>query len=482
LDEGGGVLVPRAARGLEEELERGIRIPVGAGFAGRIAAERRPLALADIRKAEIFNPLLIEKGIRSMLGVPLLVEGRVTGVLHVGTLTPRDFSDADAQLLQAVADRTALAIEHARLYEAERDARREAERRASAALALDYVGDGVFLIDRDGAIRFWNPAAELIFGVPIEAALGRRMGDVVAGWAQIESVVPLTRFPAPPATVAKTVAVEVDGAERWLSISGVSFRDGTVYAFRDVTDQRRLEEWQSEFIATVAHEFRTPMASVYGAAATLRRQDVRLSEETRDSLLSIVYDESERLARLVDDVLVASRLEAGKLKLALTRFDPAELARRVIDAARAHVKAPVEIALATPEETPPAAGDPDKVKHVLVNLVENAVKYSPDGGRVEVRLEPRDRHIRVAVADQGLGIPEHECENVFRKFYRLDSHAERGIGGTGLGLYICRELLKRMDGRIWLSSREGEGSTFYFELPLAAENGGHDADVGVLTA
>ena len=252
----------------------------------------------------------------------------------------------------------------------------------------------------------------------------------------------------------------------------MAFREGTVYAFRDLTDQRRLEEWQGEFIATVAHEFRTPMASIYGAALTLRRQDVRLTEESRQAMLSIIYGESERLARLVDDVLVASRLEAGRLKIAVSQFDAVELAGAVIEAARAHARGPVEISLDTREDVPPVASDADKTKHVLVNLVENAVKYSPDGGTVEVRVEPAGRNVRFAVRDEGLGIPEHERPHVFKKFHRVDSHSERGIGGTGLGLYICRELLERMDGRIWFSSEEGRGSTFYFELPSAGANGG----------
>jgi two-component system phosphate regulon sensor histidine kinase PhoR len=117
--------------------------------------------------------------------------------------------------------------------------------------------------------------------------------------------------------------------------------------------------------------------------------------------------------------------------------------------------------------TPPVAGDADKVKQVLVNLVDNAVKYSPDGGRIEVRVEPADGCVRFTVEDEGLGIPTAEQRRIFEKFHRLDPNLTRGIGGTGLGLYICDELVRSMNGRIWVSSRVGEGSTFFFELPCA---------------
>jgi two-component system, OmpR family, sensor histidine kinase VicK len=117
----------------------------------------------------------------------------------------------------------------------------------------------------------------------------------------------------------------------------------------------------------------------------------------------------------------------------------------------------------------PAEALADKVRQVLTNLIDNAVKYSPDGGRAEIKLERRDRHVRVSIRDEGLGIPPSEQARVFEKFYRLDPDLTRGVGGTGLGLYICRELVRHMDGRVWVESAEGEGSTFFFELPLAQE-------------
>ena len=464
LDESGTQLVARGAKGLEEEVERGFTIPVGRGFAGRIAAERRPVIIDEVDHTNVLNPLLREKGVRSLLGVPLLIESRVLGVMHVGSLPPREFTNDDAELLQAAADRAALAIEHGRLFEAERHARELAERRAPAAVALEYVGDGVFLIDDGGVIRFWNPAAAAITGIAAAVALDRPVGEVISGWASVAGLVPVSLAPA--LTRAETVPLEVEGRELWLSISGVGFAGGTVYAFRDMTTERRLDEWQNEFIATISHEFRTPMAAIYGAAATLRtRSDV--TPEASTALLEMIHKEAARLARLVNDVLTVSRLQAGRLEVAPSAFDAAPVAREVVRAARAHAPDEITLDVDAAPDLPPVEGDVDKVAHVLTNLVSNAVKYSPGGGHVVVSVRPQTRHMRFGVADEGLGIPPHERANVFEKFYRLRDHARLGIGGTGLGLYISQELVRRMHGRIWVESTEGRGSTFYFELPLA---------------
>ena len=228
---------------------------------------------------------------------------------------------------------------------------------------------------------------------------------------------------------------------------------------------RDLDRLKNEFIAVVSHELRTPLASVYGAAMTLERRS--LDKKVSDSLLRVIYIESARLAQLVDQVLWASRLESGGVKLTLTTLDAAELATEVVDAARANLPLSVSLDLALEKALPAVMGDREKLKQVLVNLVDNAVKYSPDGGHIEVRLAPHDGHVRVTVEDEGLGIPAGEQLQIFEKFHRLDPNLTRGVGGTGLGLYICRELLHRMNGEIWVQSEVGRGSTFVFELPRA---------------
>jgi two-component system phosphate regulon sensor histidine kinase PhoR len=263
----------------------------------------------------------------------------------------------------------------------------------------------------------------------------------------------------------------VDG-ERWVSISGVRFFGGTVYAFRDVTEVRQLEQLKADFIATASHELRTPLAAVYGAAQTLLRHDFALDEAGRVRFVSLIAEESDRLGRIVNEILLANQLDAGRVDLGTEAFDPKELVERVVDAARVHAPSTITLERVIPPHVPPVTADRDKVRQVLVNLIENAVKYSPGGGRVEIGIEARERSspesVVFYVKDEGLGIPQEEQARIFEKFYRLDPQMTRGVGGTGLGLYICTELVSRMGGQIWVESKEGEGSTFLLQLPAEA--------------
>jgi signal transduction histidine kinase len=222
---------------------------------------------------------------------------------------------------------------------------------------------------------------------------------------------------------------------------------------------------KDEFIAITSHELRTPLASVYGAAMTLQRHD--LGDKQRESMLGVIYRESGRLARLVDQVLWASRLESRRVTPEIGSFDPVELVDDVVAAEHAHLPPTVSLTIAMDDAAPRVAADGEKVKQVLVNLIDNAVKYSTKSGAIEVSLRTVGDRVRFSVRDDGLGIPLVEQQRIFDKFHRLDPDMTRGVGGTGLGLYICKQLVDQMNGRIWVASREGEGSTFAFELPVA---------------
>ena len=228
---------------------------------------------------------------------------------------------------------------------------------------------------------------------------------------------------------------------------------------------RELDRLKDEFIAITSHELRTPLASVYGAAMTLQRRE--LGDDQRESLLGVIYRESGRLARLVDQVLWASKLESGRVTAEIGSCDPVELVDDVVAAEHAHLPPAVSLTIALDDATPRVAADGEKVKQVLVNLIENAVKYSTGGGTIEVSLRNVDDRVRFSVRDDGLGIPLVEQQRIFEKFHRLDPNMTRGVGGTGLGLYICKQLVDQLNGRIWVASREREGSTFAFELPAA---------------
>jgi PAS domain S-box-containing protein len=447
--------------------------PIGAAEAARPSPDEQPDTVARQvvarRRAEIVpapgsapttTPSVSGIEAESYMCLPLLVRERVVGGMTMISTTPgRRFTAADLALARDVARRVALAIDNARLYA-------EVEERAEAARVLTYVADGVFLLDRAGVIHLWNPAAEKMTGFPANEVLRQHATDVLPNWQEIADRIPIESAPEPGHE--ETVPFETPQGERWFSIVGVNFFGGTVYAFRDVTEARRLDELKSDFVATASHELRTPLAAVYGAAQTLRRHDFALDEAGRARFITMITDESERLSRIVNEILLASQLDAGRLDLASEPFDPVELVERVIDTTRAHLPQTVRLVAALPDEPAASvAADREKARQVLVNLVDNAVKYSPEGGRVEVGVESTETAVRFHVSDEGLGIPDAELERIFDKFYRLDPEMTRGVGGTGLGLYICSELVRRMDGRIWVRSNHGQGSTFSFELPVA---------------
>ncbi len=348
------------------------------------------------------------------------------------------------------------AIARSRLSRRQRD---QAER------VIAHLGDGVFVVDREGVVQLWNRAAEAITGLRATEVRGRRAEEAIPGWTTIATFVPVADQPgeADDVPASETVPLDVAGREIWLSIVAVALDDDTVYAFRDATHDRRLENLRSQFVATISHELRTPLASLHGAAITLREHD--LPPQTEDDLLEMIAEQSNRLANLVEEILIAGQLDSGSLRVVADTFDPEELVRGVVLVARSRVGEETTIEVTMPPVVPKVHGDGERTRQVLLNLLDNAIKYSPSGGRIEVRLAAVGDRLRFSVHDQGLGIPVGEQERIFDKFYRLDPDQRRGIGGTGLGLYICRELVRSMHGRIWVESEAGDGTTFALELP-----------------
>jgi len=232
-----------------------------------------------------------------------------------------------------------------------------------------------------------------------------------------------------------------------------------------VRRQRELDELKDEFIAVISHELRTPLSSVYGGAVTLEQR--QLDDDTKKRIIGIIRHESARLARLVDDVLFASRLDAKKAPQQQLTVDALPIIDEVVETA-AELAPPNVVVVADGNGGLPAVrADPEQLRRILANLVDNAVKYSPEGGRVEVSAHAFGERIRFTVTDEGIGIPEEDRERIFEKFTRVDPEMRQGIGGTGLGLYICRELVQQMGGEIRVTSNEGRGSAFIFELPAA---------------
>jgi PAS domain S-box-containing protein len=440
---------PDAPHGVPQVLRSG-----EPEFFPEISEELLDAALGDDLE---LRRIVEELGLRSSICVPLTTRGRTIGALTlIAAETHPLYTHAELELATELARRAAVAVDNARLY-------REAERGADAARALAYVADGVVLLDREGRVRHWNAAAAAIAGVTEEEALGRPVREVVPGWETLAALVPLV----PPGSAPRPVTLPLadTGRERWVAVTGVGFGQGTVYALQDVTEEYALEKTRSDFVATASHELRTPLAAVYGAVRTLRRTDVQLSEDERTQFLEMIESEATRLATIVDQILLTGQLDAGAVEMDATECDPAEIAAGVLESATTHLPEDISLAL-DPDGAPRIMCDENKLRQVLVNLVDNAVKYSPDGGRVEIRLRRELSNCLIEVVDDGLGIPSDERERIFEKFYRLDPQQRHGVGGSGLGLYICRELVERMNGQLTVESEPGRGSTFTVELPL----------------
>jgi PAS domain S-box-containing protein len=338
------------------------------------------------------------------------------------------------------------------LYLAEEQARERAERGANAARALEHVSDAVVLVDDAGRIRSWNPAAERHFGVGVGQALGRSAPEVVPEYGRLVE------------SGDEFVSAEIDGEPRWFAATTSTFDRGHVLTVRDVTAAHALERTRAEFVATASHELRTPLTSIYGAAQTLLgRAD--LPEARRNELMRIIEQESVQLARIVDQLLLSARLDRGGLRQAPAPCDLRALCESVLTAAEARKPAHATLALAAPVGMRQVSCDEGLLRQVLGNLLDNALKYSPDGGRIELHVEDEPDCVRIAVHDEGLGIPASEQERIFDKFYRLDADMSRGVGGSGLGLYIARELVTQMNGSISVHSAQGSGSTFTITLP-----------------
>jgi PAS domain S-box-containing protein len=407
-------------------------------------------------------------GTRAFLRAPLGGESML-GIVGVARLYDQDFDEAEAALLEAVAASIGHALERVRLAD-ERDLLyREADERGRAARVIGSIADGVLLVDDDRIVRLWNPAAEEITGLPGDAILGRRIEEAIPAWAAISDSLIIPNDASSSQTRATMVPLDIGGRELWLSIRGVGFGEGTVYAFHDLTEAHRLEQLKADFIATVSHELRTPLAAVHGAAKTLQRDDVVVGGEMFQRLLTVISEQSDRLAGMVNGILLASRMDSSELEITTERVDVAALAAEVVTTVRTGAGDGLTFELVAPATIQPAAADREKLRQVLTNLIGNAAKYSPGGGRIQVELESREGEVRVHVRDHGLGIATADQDLIFEKFYRADANMIRGVSGSGLGLYISRELVSRMGGRISVESELGKGSTFVVTLPIAQQ-------------
>ena len=456
-------LVVSAAVGAGAADAVGSRSPASAWLSGDVLQSRSPVALEDAAadaRLRALDPMLAA-GNAAYLGVPLAgAEGAPLGVLAVYAAEARRWREEEVEAMLALAASTSAALSNAELYQ-----RVALEKERSFAI-LANIADGIVAVDREGLVVLWNQAAEKITGVAAEDALGHPPDDVLQGSLESASDTPAGD---------RLVSISRNREEVWLSLTEAVMRDpagqvaGRIFAFRDISADRLVEQMKSDFVSSVSHGLRTPLTSIYGFAETLLRQDVLFGDAERQTFLGYIASESQRLTAIVDALLNVARLDTGDLQVHLVPTDVRDVVGELVQSAQDGAGSNSHrFVLDLPEEPLPANADRDKLRQVFSILLDNALKYSPEGGTVTVGAERKRDTVEVTVADEGMGIPQADQEQIFRKFYRgSDADSRLGPGGTGLGLFIARGLVTAMGGRIWVESREGEGSTFAFELPAA---------------
>jgi PAS domain S-box-containing protein len=455
----GDELVVTAAVGEGADEALGARSPSTGWVAGDVVQSRGPVAYEDAAAKDGLaeSDVLLAFGHRAYLGVPLAGgEGVLYGVLSVYAAEPRAWREEEIQALVALAASASIALFNAELYQ-----RVAVEREQSVAI-LANIADGIVAVDRDGHVVLWNRAAAEITGVPASEAVGRTPAQVLQRDLESES-----------GGTNRLIAIPRGDQDVWLSLSEAVMRDpvgavsGRIFAFRDISAEHLVEQMKSDFVSTVSVELRTPLTSIYGFAQTLLREDVAFGEVERRTFLEFIARESERLTAIVDALLNVARLDTGDLTVSLVPTDVAAVVSEVVSSPPQSTNGHRFVAkLDVDVDGAAVQADPDKLRQVLDQLVSNAVKYSPDGGTVTVSAHLTDDAVEVAVADEGVGIPQSERERIFSKFYKAGD-----AQGTGLGLFIAQGLVREMGGRMWVDSEEGRGSRFAFELPLAGARG-----------
>ena len=371
------------------------------------------------------------------------VAGRPYGALYA-LYSRRKVGHVELELLELLAGHASVALSNATAFA------EVVKQRAHERAVIDGSADGIAVLDSAGLVRQWNPAADVLTGVAAAAVIGRP---------------PPFPLPEPGATLTHRLA---NG--RWIDVLRTSLdgRDEQVIDFRDVTAAKELEEAKDLFLATTSHELRTPITVVQGFASTLANRWDKLPDADRRGAVQTIAERSASLARLVDQLLLSSR--AGRNRLTVTNgpFDLGEVARNAA-AGFGSISERHKLELDVPDGLPSAYGDPGATDSIVSQLLENAFKYSPDGGTVTVRIRAAGDAIEVAVEDEGIGIAPADRERIFDRFVQGEAGDRRRFGGIGLGLYIVRQLARAQGGEVSAGARPGGGTTMRLCLPLVSE-------------
>ncbi len=452
LDEDSGELYVRAAQNVDSDMAQALRLRVNDSLAGQVVRTGKPVIIGDAGAHKIKTAYLV----RAVVYVPLKRRDRVIGVLGVDNQrSERAFSQHDVELLSALADYAAIAIENARLYAAIQAAKGRLE------ALLHSTEDAVIVVDENGRLALYNAAAARAFEFEAVEASGRPLKDVIRNDAL------LALFELPPGARRGEITLS-DG--RVLNAHATPVEGaGTIVVMQDITHLKMLDRLKSEFVASVSHDLRSPLTAVLGyldllgRAGPLNEQQLLYVEQIHHSVRTIIT--------LINDVLDLSRIEAG-LDQAKIALDIAPLIREVVESFRPQSQVRKQcLRLTVAERLPPILGNPTRLRQAIANLVDNAIKYTADGGQIEVEASAHDGQIILRVSDTGVGIAPAEQAHIFDRFYRGRDVSGKNTG-TGLGLSIVRSVVEGHGGRVWVESKAGSGSVFTIILPTMSTAAG----------
>jgi PAS domain S-box-containing protein len=413
-----------------------------------------------------------------VVGLPLLFEGEMLGVIYLFR-SEYAFTQLDWSFLQGFADQAAVAVRNARVYN-----QLEAER-SRLVTVVNNSADGILILSPERQVQLINHSAVRMLGVSPEDAIGRPCGavlhlDNVTGDHLCADETYAGLFQAP--NLHCEGELRKPGGERLaLAVTYTPLYSGSgrllniIANIHDITRFRKEEEMKSTFTSIISHELKTPVALIKGYAQTLARPDAQWDAETARQSLQIIEEEADRLEKLINNLLDASRIAARGLKLDFTHLELSSLVGKVIDGFRTQSSLH-RFAIELPAGLPAVWADEERIRQVLNNLLSNAIKYSPQGGLIQVgaRRSNDEGHaqsdgdfVTIFVSDQGIGIPASELPHIFERYYRVDSSLRRSTAGAGLGLFLTQAILEEHGGRIWAQSEPGRGTTFLFTLPVA---------------
>ena len=464
---------------LDAALTRDLVLKPGEGVAGRAFQERRPVSTAD-RLADRdlrYSPVaerIIESAPRAYLAVPIAVRDEVLGVLVSYFFEPHEFSEKEVQLLASLAAHAAIAMDNARHYQEVK------LQQSRLAQIFDATSDGMLLVAPDGRVQTANRRAGDLLALKAADLVGIELTEVLA-WHHAEGQDYQRMFAALRALVddpenGAAGDLELRSLKRILHWVSQPTKDsagepcGFTLTFHDVTHEREVSRMKSDFVSFVTHQLRTPLAGIKWMLE-LTAQEPEIPADAA-SYVQDAREAAQRLIQLVNDLLDISRLEQGKLTVTARPVDVGELTREVLVEVAGLVREKGHrLSLVGDGTALPVTADVQLLRQVVMNLVSNAIKYTPSGGLIEIQIEPDGRALRWSIRDSGIGIPRSSQARLFEKFYRAENVATLETEGTGLGLYLVRLIMEQLDGRVWCESEEGAGAIFRFTLPLAEAPG-----------